>query len=445
MLICLLLSIASIQTDACDCGCGNGAESSFSFSDYDFFTNYGEYMPRSHCLRTADGTPDWPWIITLITLCVVIVSGYLKIVFFWRRCYLDEKAEDRDHKLKNLAYIFVLCATSGYAFSVVIFFWPVYRMQAIVMFGLAIVTWRFATDLEPFRKTFTAHRLQRELNTALQTDNDALAAKNTELTEMHAELNCTLDELRATNKDLDQFVYAASHDLRSPLRAIESLSQFVIEDVGDLLPEASMNDLLQLQGRSQRMERMLNDLLSYSRSRHRSFESESFSIKELVQESVDLLDIPEDFQVVMPTNETIVVSPRAPLSQVLRNLVDNAIKHHDRDQGKVVVESSEDGDFVQIRVTDDGPGIAPENRARIFEIFTTLNRRDEVDTSGMGLALVKRVVEAHGGAVSVDSANGRGVTFQFSWPRELVAETQDSESALDSTSDVNFQEELCHA
>ena len=444
LLILLLLSMVCVQTHACDCGCENVTNAGLSFSDYDFFTNYGEYVPRSHCMRKADGTSDWPWIITLITLCFVIVAGYVKIVVFWARCYLDEKVEDRDQKLKNLACIFVLCAVSGYAFSVVMFFWPVYRMQALSLVALSIVTWRFASDLEPFRKTFTAHRLQRELNEALQSDNKALASKNDELTRMHQELTETMEELRKTNQDLDQFAYAASHDLRSPLRAIESLSQFVIEDVGDLLPEGPMGDLRQLQSRAQRMERMLNDLLNYSRQRFRSFESESFSIKELAQETIALLDIPKDFRVVLPAEDTVVLSPRAPLGQVLRNLVDNAIKHHDLDQGEIKVESVEDGEFVRIRVIDDGPGIALEDHSRIFEIFSTLSRRDELDTSGMGLALVKRVVEAHGGIVSISSSGDRGATFEFTWPHELVSDNQTEESSRDSLSIHPLHEELCH-
>ena len=262
---------------------------------------------------------------------------------------------------------------------------------------------------------------------------------------MHDELTCTMEELSKTNKDLDQFVYAASHDLRSPLRAIESLAQFVIEDVGELLPEDSMNDLRQLQSRSQRMERMLNDLLSYSRLRHRSFESELFTVKEMVQEAIELLDIPDGMNVVLPTDDTEVLSPRAPLGQIIRNLIDNAIKHHDRDQGEVVVESTHEGGFVKIEVSDDGPGIAPEDREAVFGIFTTLNRRDEVDSSGMGLALVKRVVEAHGGTVSILSSEGRGATFQFTWPREVVAKEKNPELFSNSLPNITHQQELSHA
>jgi signal transduction histidine kinase len=379
-------------------------------------------MPRAHCLRKADGTPDWPWIISLIALNIIIVSGYLRIVFFWRRCYLDEKVEDRDRKLKSLACIFVLCATCGYAFAIIMFFWPVYRLQAIVLVGLAIVTWRFAIDLEPFRQSFTARRLQRELNVALQNENEELESKNRELTRMHHELTHTLEELRHTNKELDQFVYATSHDLRSPLRAIESLAQFVIEDAADALPEGAASDLRQLQSRAQRMERMLNGLLNYSRSRQRSFDWETFTIAEVVREAAELLDIPDTFDIVLPENTTEIVSPKAPLGQVLRNLIDNAIKHHDRDRGQVSIEVNVEEHFIRFDVSDDGPGIDPADQERVFQMFTTLSRRDDFDTNGMGLALVRRVVEAHGGVVRLVPSKDRGATFQFSWPRELLAD-----------------------
>ena len=442
-IVCLLLVIVlSLTTTAmaCDCGCEGSKASSFAFADYDFFTNYGEYMPRAHCLRTAEASPDWPWIIALIALNAIIIIGYLRIVLFWRRCYLDEKPEDRDRSLKDLAYIFILCATCGYLFSIVIFFWPVYRLQALFMIGLAFVTWRFATNLEPFRKSFSANRLQRQLTDALKKDKSELEAKHQELTQANLELATTMDELQKTNKDLDEFVYAASHDLRSPLRAIESLSEFVLEDAGDDLNESAKSDLLQMQGRVRRMDRMLNGLLEYSRMRQRSFKSERFTISEVLNECADVLDIPVGFQVHLADCSIELISPRPPLEQVLRNLIDNAIKHHDQENGTIEVSVEDANEFIKFQVTDDGPGIAAQNRKRVFEMFQTLSRRDEKDTSGMGLALVKRVVESHGGRVSILATEDRGVTFEFTWPKKLV-----SDSKSESVEVSNNQEELCHA
>ena len=438
LVVAIVLSLTTTVV-ACDCGCGRSEASPLALSDYDFFTNYGEYMPRAHCLQTAEGSPDWPWIATLIVLNVSIIIGYLRIVLFWRRCYLDEKPEDRDRSLKDLAYIFVLCATCGYLLSIVIFFWPVYRLQALLMIGLAFVTWRFATNLEPFRKSFSAHRLQRQLNDALQKDKKELESKHQELTKANLELATTMDELQKTNKDLDEFVYAASHDLRSPLRAIESLSEFVLEDVGDNLPEGSRSDLLQMQGRVRRMDRMLNGLLEYSRMRRLSFQSETFDVSEVLEECATIIDVPAGFQVNLADCSIELISPRPPLEQVLRNLIDNAIKHHDRENGTIDVCVEDAGEFIKFKVTDDGPGIAAENRSRVFEMFQTLSRRDEKDTSGMGLALVQRVVESHGGSVSIIAPEGRGVTFQFTWPKTLT-----SEQAIKSIEVGNNEEELCH-
>ena len=155
---------------------------------YDFVTNYGNYMPRKHCLQTTAGSPDWPWIVALIGLNLVVAGGYLRIFLFWRRCFLDEKPCDRDRKLMDLAWMFALCAGCGYVLSTLIFFWPAYRLLALLMVALAFVTWRFALDLEPFRKSFTAHRLQRQLNAVLSDENEQLEAINAELRAAHRKL-----------------------------------------------------------------------------------------------------------------------------------------------------------------------------------------------------------------------------------------------------------------
>lgn len=417
-----LLALACFAT-AADAGCGcvqcQVEEAAASFAEHDFFTNYGHYMPRKHCLQTAAGDPDWAWIAALIALNVVVAAGYTRIFVFWRRCYLDEQPRDRDGKLMDLAWIFALCAVCGYVFNVLIFFWPAYRLLALFMVGLTYVTWRFALDLEPFRKSFTAHRLQRQLTAALEKDNHELEEKNTELEQAHRSLSEITDELRKSNQDLDEFVYAASHDLRAPLRAIESLSQFVLEDFGDDLPESPREDLLKLQGRVKRMDRMLNGLLQYSRMQRQSFPSDTFTAREVAEDATAILDTPSGFRVELPECELELTSPQPPLEQVIRNLVDNALKHHDRDDGTIRVDARAAVDaegMVEFSVSDDGPGIDPEDYERVFELFQTLRRRDEVDTSGMGLALVKRTVEAHGGRVSIEEGAERGVTFRFTWP-----------------------------
>ena len=142
----------------------------------DFFTNGGNYMPRTHCLADEAGNPDWPWIIALLVMNATVIAGYLRIFVFWRRAYLDEAPEDRNKKMMKLAYIFLFCAVCGYAFSIMAYFWPAYRLLAVMMVILNVVTWGFALNLKDFRLSLSANRLQRELEEELKNRNDHLEA-----------------------------------------------------------------------------------------------------------------------------------------------------------------------------------------------------------------------------------------------------------------------------
>jgi len=140
----------------------------------DFFTNGGLYMPRTHCLMTADGTPDWPWIITLLVLTATIVIGYTRIFWFWAMTYRAERAEDRNNKLMDLAYIFLWCGVCGYGMSLLIFFWPGYRLLAVFLVALNVFTWRFIWSLGDMKVSLSAKRYKRELQESLQDRADEL-------------------------------------------------------------------------------------------------------------------------------------------------------------------------------------------------------------------------------------------------------------------------------
>lgn len=234
---------------------------------------------------------------------------------------------------------------------------------------------------------------------------------------MEDELRRYVAELERSNLELDDFAHAASHDLKSPLTDIKNLCQWVAEDLGDDLPADSRRHMALIFDRLGRLERLLDDLLAYSRAGRERPPVEHFSLQQLIAEVITLTPTPSDFRVEVQADVGLIRTPKSPLAQVLRNLLGNAIKHHDRERGTVRIEAIEAGDRVVLSVIDDGPGIPPEFHDRVFRIFQTLKSRDEVDGSGVGLALVKKVVETHGGTVAVDSV-GRGTTVRFSWPRE---------------------------
>ena len=222
-------------------------------------------------------------------------------------------------------------------------------------------------------------------------------------------------ELARSNDELDRFAYVASHDLKAPIRAIDSLAAWIEEDAGAVLPETSAEHLRLLRGRAERMEGLLDGLLAYSRAGRARAAAEPVDLGALVAEAVETVAPPQGFDVAVAPGPPTVTASRAPLALVVRNLVGNAIKHHDRPDGRVTVSAALDGGHLVVEVADDGPGIAPEYQGRVFEMFQTLRPRDEVEGSGMGLAIVKKTVEAHGGRVTVAS-QGRGTTFRVLWP-----------------------------
>jgi PAS domain S-box-containing protein len=240
------------------------------------------------------------------------------------------------------------------------------------------------------------------------------------------ELNATLEqrvtertaELQRSNRELDQFAYIASHDLRSPLRAIDTLASWISQDAADVLPEASQVHLAKLRGRIKRMDALLSDLLDYSRAGRHHHSPERVDTGALIRNVLELLPMPVGFKVNTAGPLPDMIAERVPLETVFRNLIGNAIKHHHHPTGgRVDISARELENFVQFTVADNGPGIDPVYHERIFEVFQTLKPRDQVEGSGNGLAIVKRLVESRGGTIAVDSRLGAGASFLFTWPR----------------------------
>lgn len=231
-------------------------------------------------------------------------------------------------------------------------------------------------------------------------------------------------ELARSNADLEEFAYAASHDLRAPLRAIANLSEWLEDDLGPKLDADNKHNLQLLRSRVQRMQRLVDDLLTYSRATRLPHPAQSVGVSKLLDDVVFMLNPPDGFTIDYAKDLPTIHTARAPLEQVLSNLIGNAIKHHDRAAGRVQVTLRDLGEQWEFSVRDDGPGIEPEFHERIFKMFHTLQSRDELEGSGMGLALVKKLVEQWGGRVYVHSHRGavagpagRGTSFIFTWPK----------------------------
>jgi hypothetical protein len=141
------------------------------------------------------------------------------------------------------------------------------------------------------------------------------------------------------------------------------------------------------------------------------------------------LDLSEGMTIRVVSELPRIHTPRTPFATVLRNLISNAVQHHDRPVGTVEVSHREEGEFVEFAVSDDGPGVPSIYHERIFQMFEVLTPRDDVEASGMGLAIVKRTVESYGGRVHVDSPNGRGSRFRFTWPKATRSSSSSQSSS----------------
>jgi len=275
-----------------------------------------------------------------------------------------------------------------------------YRTVAAVVEGVVITF----VDISELRRTEEELQRRMQLNDTLE---QRVAERSTALTR--------------SNQDLDQFAYVASHDLRSPLRAIDNLASWIAEDAVGVLPEPPRVHLDKLRGRIKRMEKLLDDLLAYARINRHGYPIEVVDTARFIHDIVALMDPPPGFVFTLDEKMPILTTLHVPLETVLRNLIGNTIKHHDRSTGEVSVALRDLGDFVEFTITDDGPGIAEQYQTRIFELFQTLKSRDQMEGSGIGLAIVKKIVESQAGVITIESGAGRGASFRFTWPKQARA------------------------
>ncbi|MDP2325563.1 MAG: sensor histidine kinase, partial [Gammaproteobacteria bacterium] len=183
------------------------------------------------------------------------------------------------------------------------------------------------------------------------------------------------------------------------------------------LPEDSQRHLTLIQQRAARLRTLLDDLLQYSRAGRRPEDVEYVSASQLIAEIVTELNVPPGFNVEFDPDLPAFQTLKTPLWHILQNLIGNAIKHHDRADGHIRISCVEADRCYRFTVADDGPGIDPAFHDRVFMMFETLRPRDQVEGSGMGLAIIKKILDAYGGTITLESTPGEGAAFRFDWPR----------------------------
>ncbi|QHL86132.1 HAMP domain-containing protein [Nibribacter ruber] len=248
---------------------------------------------------------------------------------------------------------------------------------------------------------------------------DEISSLTKSLNKMAAKLQESFAHLTKVNKELDQFAYVVSHDLKAPLRAINNLAEWISEDLTEKDPEIIQN-LTMMRGRVHRMENLINGILDYSRVGRKELPTTTFSVQDLLKEATENLSPPAGFKITATTPMPVLSTERTLFYQVLANLLSNAFKYHHLQEGNVQVRCTELADFYQFEVEDDGPGIPQEYHQRVFGMFQTMEARDVKESTGVGLAIVKKIVEEKGGEIWIESEKGQGSIFKFTWPKDKV-------------------------
>tara|TARA_R110002096_G_scaffold124052_6_gene268314 strand:+ start:3903 stop:5717 length:1815 start_codon:yes stop_codon:yes gene_type:complete len=243
---------------------------------------------------------------------------------------------------------------------------------------------------------------------------------------MNDELQRKATELARSNADLESFAYVASHDLKTPLRGIADLAEYIEEDLQEHIeapgssPDIQKN-LRRLRQQTQRMDNLINGILSYSSVGSRPEPIESIDVGAVLRAAAAELDLAPR-QVVIEGSLPCFKSYKVRFEQVMNNLVGNAFKYNpDRERATIIVSCKSSGSFYEFSISDNGPGIEPRFHARIFEVFQTLQPKDEIESTGVGLSIVKRSVESLGGTICVSSVVGEGTTFSFTWPKQVIS------------------------
>jgi signal transduction histidine kinase len=243
----------------------------------------------------------------------------------------------------------------------------------------------------------------------------AIAMDNARLFQEARDLIAALEN---TNRELDQFAYVASHDLKAPLRGIANLSQWIEDDLGDRMDEQTRTHIQLLRGRVVRLENLIGGILAYSRAGRDSTEHATVDVAALAAEVWELLAPPASAQLDITTPLPVLKTSRVHLQQILLNLIGNALRHNAGRDLQIALAARRSGRRWEFSVADDGVGIAPEFADKIWGLFQTLERRDKLESTGIGLSVVRKIVESHGGKTWVHSEPGHGAAFSFTWPAD---------------------------
>jgi signal transduction histidine kinase len=256
-------------------------------------------------------------------------------------------------------------------------------------------------------------QLQREISQRTDAENS--------LAKANSDLEFTIAQLSRTNKQLGEFAHLAAHDLKTPLRGIGTLAQWLYTDYHDKLDNNARRQINQLIKRVTRMDNIVNSILQYSTTARNKHKERKVDLNVLTKEIIDRIRPAENIKITINNTLPVLVCEEELLGQVFLNLISNAVKFSDKSQTSIVIDVEDEKHFWKFSVTDNGPGIEQQHFERIFQLFQILDNHDDVESEGVGLTLTKKIVELYEGRIWLTSKLGSGSTFFFTLPKQLTA------------------------
>lgn len=270
--------------------------------------------------------------------------------------------------------------------------------------------------------------------TRLLTAQAAIALQNTQLISKMQEsqqqieaINLSLEhrvlerteELNRANEELKNFAYVVSHDLKAPLRGINQLSSWIEEDYAGKFDDDGKTQMQLLRSRVKRMHEMIDGILQYSRVGRIKDDVETVSISELLAEIIRLIEPPESIKISISNGLPVIKADKLKVHQVFQNLLDNAVKYNDKAEGQITVSCCELEGYWEFCIADNGPGIDKKYQDKVFQLFQTLQPKDQSNSTGIGLSLIEKIVHNWGGAIHLESELGQGCRFIFTIPKKI--------------------------
>jgi signal transduction histidine kinase len=267
-------------------------------------------------------------------------------------------------------------------------------------------------------KTFNSNELRifYILAEALSVEEERKKAKEV-LEKLNTYLKSVVRELRRANKDLEEFAYITAHDLKTPLRGIGTLAEWLSIDYADKLDEQGQQQVKMLTEKAKRADKLVDGVLQYSSAGQLREKLEKLDLNIVLPEIICEIDPPKNIEITFEDKLPVLMCKKTHTKQVLHNLLNNAVIHMDKEKGQIEVGCEEKDGFWQFSVADNGPGIDKKYFKKIFKIFQTLSPSDENKSTGIGLSIAKKIVNIDAGRIWVESEVGKGSTFFFTLPK----------------------------